>query len=213
MRTTLVLDAELDRSRTGAQRHSRENRRRARRAARARRARERQTARGARRFRSPRRGAAATPAVEVVALLVDTSVWIDHFRRPNRDLEQLLDEGRVVTHPFVIGELACGSLHHRAEVLRLLDALPAAPLAAHDEVLMFVERQRSGRKRARLDRRPPARQRPADAPFVVERRPSPARRRGPHRPGRPGMTGYAGQIVPRTRTALPPSTCAICASV
>jgi predicted nucleic acid-binding protein len=75
-------------------------------------------------------------------LLVDTSVWIDHFRRPNRDLEQRLDEGRVVTHPFVIGELACGSLHRRSEVLRLLDALPAAPLAAHDEVLMFVERQR-----------------------------------------------------------------------
>jgi predicted nucleic acid-binding protein len=86
-----------------------------------------------------RRGDAGRPGSRV---LVDTSVWIDHFRRPNRDLEELLDEGRVVTHPFVIGELACGSLHHRAEVLRLLDALPAAPLAAHHEVLMFVERQR-----------------------------------------------------------------------
>ena len=75
-------------------------------------------------------------------MLVDTSVWIDHFRRPNADLEQLLDEGRVATHPFVIGELACGSLAQRAEVLRLIAALPFAAIATHDEVLTFVERQR-----------------------------------------------------------------------
>jgi len=87
----------------------------------------------------PRRGGAGQPGNRV---LVDTSVWIDHFRRPNRDLEDLLDEGRVVTHPFIVGELACGSLHHRAEVLRLLDALPTAPLATHHEVLTFVENQR-----------------------------------------------------------------------
>ena len=43
-------------------------------------------------------------------MLVDTSVWINHFRLPNADLELLLDEGRIATHPFVIGELACGSL-------------------------------------------------------------------------------------------------------
>lgn len=75
-------------------------------------------------------------------MLVDTSVWIDHFRRANPDLEHLLDEGRVVTHPFVIGELACGSLSRRGEVLRLLEALPAAPVATHDEVMTFVERRR-----------------------------------------------------------------------
>jgi predicted nucleic acid-binding protein len=74
-------------------------------------------------------------------VLVDTSVWINHFRLPNVDLELLLDEGRVATHPFVIGELACGSLRQRADVLRLIEALPFAPVATHDEVLAFVERQ------------------------------------------------------------------------
>ena len=75
-------------------------------------------------------------------MLVDTSVWIDHFREGDIDLEQLLDEGRVATHPFVIGELACGSLHHRAEILRLLQTLPFVPVATDDEVLALVERHR-----------------------------------------------------------------------
>jgi predicted nucleic acid-binding protein len=73
-------------------------------------------------------------------MLVDTSVWIDHFREADMDLESLLDEGRVATHPFVIGELACGSLHHRAEILRLLETLPSVPVATHDEVLALVDR-------------------------------------------------------------------------
>ena len=75
-------------------------------------------------------------------MLVDTSVWIDHFRRPNADLEYLLEEGRVSTHPFVIGELACGSLAHRTEILRLIEALPFAAVASHAEVMAFIERQR-----------------------------------------------------------------------
>jgi predicted nucleic acid-binding protein len=75
-------------------------------------------------------------------VLVDTSVWIDHFREPNADLEYLLDEGRVATHPFVIGELACGSLRHRSEILGLLETLPFVPVATQEEVLAFVERQR-----------------------------------------------------------------------
>jgi predicted nucleic acid-binding protein len=75
-------------------------------------------------------------------VLVDTSVWIDHFRRPNADLEWLLDEGRVSTHPFVIGELACGSLAQRAEVLRLMEALPFAPVASQLEVMTFIDRER-----------------------------------------------------------------------
>jgi predicted nucleic acid-binding protein len=73
-------------------------------------------------------------------VLVDTSVWINHFRRPNADLECLLEGGRVATHPFVVGELACGSLGRRREVLRLIEALPAAPVATHDEVMTFIER-------------------------------------------------------------------------
>lgn len=79
-------------------------------------------------------------------ILVDTSVWVDHFRTGNRTLAGLLDEAQVLTHPFVIGELACGSLRNRAEVLALLEALPAAELAAHREVLEFVERERLYRR-------------------------------------------------------------------
>lgn len=75
-------------------------------------------------------------------MLVDTSVWIDHFRRSNHDLEHLLDEGAVLTHPFVIGELACGSLARRSEVLDLLRALPTALVATPDEVHTLIERHR-----------------------------------------------------------------------
>jgi len=70
--------------------------------------------------------------------LVDTSVWIDHLRRGNGRLAELLDKGGVCCHWFVIGELACGTLRKRDELLGLLRALPAAPLADHDEVLGFI---------------------------------------------------------------------------
>ena len=75
-------------------------------------------------------------------ILVDTSVWVDHFRTGNRKLAGLLDEEQVLTHPLVIGELACGSLRNRAEVLALLEALPEAEMAEHREVLEFVEHER-----------------------------------------------------------------------
>ena len=78
--------------------------------------------------------------------LVDTSVWIDHLRRGNKQLAALLDEGGVCCHQFVTGELACGTLRNREELLSLLNALPAVPIAAHEEVLGFVsERQLAGR--------------------------------------------------------------------
>ena len=78
--------------------------------------------------------------------LVDTSVWIDHLRRRNDQLAAILDEGSVCCHPFVVGELACGTLRNRAELLSLLKALPEAPIAGHEEVLNFVsERQLAGR--------------------------------------------------------------------
>ena len=73
-------------------------------------------------------------------MIVDSSVWIDHFREPNVDLESFLDEGRVTTHPFVIGELACGSLRRRDDILTLMEALPAAPIATHEEVMGFIDR-------------------------------------------------------------------------
>lgn len=75
-------------------------------------------------------------------MLVDTSVWIDHLRRGNAALAGQLNELEVWCHPFVIGELACGRLEARSEVLSLLSALPQAPLARHDEVLAFVEGNR-----------------------------------------------------------------------
>ena len=75
-------------------------------------------------------------------MLVDSSVWVDHLRRGNRDLTVLLDRAEVECHPFIIGELACGSLGHRSEVLFLLQNLPSVPKGSHNEVLAFVERHR-----------------------------------------------------------------------
>jgi predicted nucleic acid-binding protein len=72
-------------------------------------------------------------------ILVDTSVWIDHLRSGEPALTTSLERGRVMMHPFVLGELACGNLENRREVLRLLDALPAAPTATDPEALAFIE--------------------------------------------------------------------------
>ena len=78
--------------------------------------------------------------------LVDTSVWIDHLRKGNRQLATLLDKGGVCCHRFVIGELACGTLRNRDELLGFLRALPEAQFAEHDEVLNFIgERKLAGR--------------------------------------------------------------------
>ncbi len=74
-------------------------------------------------------------------ILVDTSVWIDHLHAADRALAAHLLDGRVACHPFVIGELAVGSLRSRAEILELFGALPAAPIVSHGEVLMFIEAQ------------------------------------------------------------------------
>ena len=72
-------------------------------------------------------------------ILVDTSVWIDHFRNGNAELEQLLIAGEVMIHPFIIGELACGSIKNRTEILELLGELPHANVAEHLEVLRLIE--------------------------------------------------------------------------
>jgi len=72
-------------------------------------------------------------------VLVDTSVWVDHFRRDNPRLGRLLLDDGVVCHPFIIGELACGHLRNRAAILKLLKNLPQAVLATNDEVLTFIE--------------------------------------------------------------------------
>ncbi|MBI2994823.1 MAG: type II toxin-antitoxin system VapC family toxin [Gammaproteobacteria bacterium] len=74
-------------------------------------------------------------------ILVDTSVWVDHLRTGAPSLSAALDQGQVLTHPFVIGELACGNLKNRREVLRLLGEIPAAPVATDTEALDFIERR------------------------------------------------------------------------
>jgi predicted nucleic acid-binding protein len=74
-------------------------------------------------------------------VIVDTSVWIDHLRRGNRQLVARLGRGIILCHPLVIGELACGNLRNR-EVLDLLAALPSATMADHEEALVLVETHR-----------------------------------------------------------------------
>jgi predicted nucleic acid-binding protein len=75
-------------------------------------------------------------------ILVDTSVWIHHFRTGSEQLRSLLSEERVFCHPFIAGELACGTLRNRHEILSLLGALPQTRVLEHDEVLHFVDERR-----------------------------------------------------------------------
>jgi predicted nucleic acid-binding protein len=75
-------------------------------------------------------------------ILVDTSLWVEHLRRGLPRLATLLQEGQVLIHPWVIGELACGNLRHRSAVLNLLQGLPAAMVASDAEVLLLIERDR-----------------------------------------------------------------------
>lgn len=73
-------------------------------------------------------------------ILVDTSVWVDHLRVGDAQLVDLLERANVVMHPFVVGEMACGSLRDRLSILELLQDLPAAAAAEGEEVLGFIER-------------------------------------------------------------------------
>ena len=74
-------------------------------------------------------------------ILVDTSVWIDHLRKPEPHLMVALEAGQALIHPFVVGELACGNLKNRVELLSLLLDLPPAPVATDAEALGFVDRR------------------------------------------------------------------------
>ncbi len=75
-------------------------------------------------------------------ILVDTSVWIAHFRKGGTGLTALLTEALVSVHAFVIGELACGGLRNRVRILSDLESLPAADFATHEEVMRLVEERR-----------------------------------------------------------------------
>jgi len=71
-------------------------------------------------------------------ILVDTSVWIDHLRSGDTVLAALLERGQVLAHPFVVGELALGSLRQREVVLESLQNLPQVKVATDMEVLHFI---------------------------------------------------------------------------
>ena len=73
-------------------------------------------------------------------ILIDTSVWIEHLRKGNRALAHLLNNNQVLIHPFVIGEIACGTLADRDEVLARLKDLPALPKTDESEALYCIER-------------------------------------------------------------------------
>lgn len=74
-------------------------------------------------------------------ILVDTSVWFEHLRSASAILTELLGDGEVLGHPFVIGELALGNLRQRNAFLSNLGDLPQATSASYGEVLQFIERE------------------------------------------------------------------------
>ena len=79
-------------------------------------------------------------------VLVDTSIWIEHLRDGRNRLVELLEEGCVLIHPFVVGELACGNIRNRNEILALLRSLPADAVADIEEVMVFIDTKRLMRK-------------------------------------------------------------------
>jgi predicted nucleic acid-binding protein len=75
-------------------------------------------------------------------ILADTSVWIDHFRSDNKELRKQLSQGKISIHPFIIAELALGSLRDRTRTLALLDLLPQVRVAQMGEVRLIIEARR-----------------------------------------------------------------------
>jgi hypothetical protein len=72
-------------------------------------------------------------------ILADTSIWVDHFRSGNDELRRLLTSRQIVMHPFIVGELALGSLRERKKVMAFLDMLPQVRVARLDEVRQMIE--------------------------------------------------------------------------
>jgi len=75
-------------------------------------------------------------------ILVDTSVWVDFLRRGDPAMVSLLETEQVISHDFVIGELACGNLHNRTEILELLRSLPRLATATEEEASFLLESRR-----------------------------------------------------------------------
>jgi predicted nucleic acid-binding protein len=72
-------------------------------------------------------------------ILADTSVWIDHLRSGSKELRRHLDHGQIVIHPFIVAELALGSLRDRTQTLALLDLLPKVRVARTSELRLMIE--------------------------------------------------------------------------
>ena len=73
-------------------------------------------------------------------VLVDTSIWVTHLSKGSFHLEKLLLDAEVLCHPFIIGELACGTIKNRKEILTLLGSLPMAPTIDLNEFLFYINR-------------------------------------------------------------------------
>lgn len=72
-------------------------------------------------------------------ILVDTSVWIDHLHQSNEGLIELLLSNQVCIHPFIIGELSCGNISNRKEVLSLLRTLKSIDQVLDEEVFILID--------------------------------------------------------------------------
>jgi len=75
-------------------------------------------------------------------ILADTSIWIDHLRSGNKELREQLSQGNIAIHPFIVAELALGSLRERTRTLALLDLLPQVRVAQLSEVRLMIETRR-----------------------------------------------------------------------
>ena len=78
-------------------------------------------------------------------ILADTSIWVDHFRTGVERLAPLVNSGQVLSHPFVIGELAVGDLRNWADTIGMLRALPSTEVASEDEYLFLIAGQKLAR--------------------------------------------------------------------
>jgi predicted nucleic acid-binding protein len=72
-------------------------------------------------------------------ILADTSIWVDHLRNRNPEVERLLGGGQIVMHPFIVAEISLGSLHNRRKRLDDLEALLQVKVAALNEVRHMIE--------------------------------------------------------------------------
>jgi len=75
-------------------------------------------------------------------VLVDTSIWIDHFNRKDPMLEYLLNECKAATHPYIVGELACGNFKNRKLIISFLMSLPVISTISENEYHLFIEQNR-----------------------------------------------------------------------